>query len=77
MPQPSAWMMTSHRGKTRVRYRVPSIESGRSGIEAGFCPRSPFTIASYSSPPYEMCDSPDQSAHYHTVCSKLTTSFQT
>jgi hypothetical protein len=55
------------------------IRGGRSGTEAGFsmspsAPRWPSTHyrpRTHLSPPHEVCDSPDQAAHCHTLRNKL------
>jgi hypothetical protein len=67
----------------RVQFMVTSseIRGGRSRTREGslhilrFIPANHHsTIAPYSSitpPPHEMCDSPDQAAHCHTICPKI------
>jgi hypothetical protein len=51
------------------------IRGGRSCNGAGFTPNSsgfiPPLLHTHLSPPHEVCDIPDQAAHYHTLGTKL------
>jgi hypothetical protein len=70
---------------TRVHSRVTSrnIHGGRNVTEEGFSEFLGFSllivisplILTNLSPLHEMCDSPDQAAHYHTLSPKFETSF--
>jgi hypothetical protein len=74
------WLFTA---ETRVQSRVTSseIHGGRSGWDysrfvsqffgAPLLIIIPPLLHTHLSPPYEVCDSPDQAAHYHTLGPKL------
>jgi hypothetical protein len=73
----SRWTLTAD---ARVHAPVSpcGICDGQSGTGTGFSPSSSVfacqyhsTIAPHSLPPHEVCDSPDQAAHYHTLGPKL------
>jgi hypothetical protein len=68
----SHWPLTQ---KARVRALVNPC-FGQTGTGTGFTPTSLYPVPCillhiHLSPPHEVCDSPDQAAHYHTLGSKL------
>jgi hypothetical protein len=69
------WLLTS---ETQVQSRM--IRGRRNNTLVGFLPSSsvfplliiiPPLLHTHLSPPHEVCDSPDQEAHYHTLGTKL------
>jgi hypothetical protein len=74
----SCRLLSAH---TRLQPQLTSsdIRGGRHGTEAGFLRVLwfppliiiPPLLHTHLSPPHEMCDSPDQAAHYHTLGTKL------
>jgi hypothetical protein len=71
------WLLTA---ETRVQSLLTSCEihGGRSGTGAGVYTVFPCKLSShhcstfvYHRPTREVCDSPDQAAHYHTLGAKL------
>jgi hypothetical protein len=70
------------KARIRARVRTCGISGGQSGTGTGFSPSSPVNIIppllrTHLSPPHEVCDSPDQATHYHTVGTKLGASYLT
>jgi hypothetical protein len=71
----SRWLLTAE-ARVRDRLNLCGVYGGQSGTGTGLShsysvyPVSIISPSLYTqvSPPHEVCDSPDQAAHYHTLC---------